>query len=259
MPEEIRTALTDGVMLVEINRPEKKNALTLAMWQSLTVLCTQTALSRQARVVLLTGAGGTFSAGADVSEFGLLRSTEEQVSVYEATVDGALAAIARLPQPTIAAVSGPCFGGGVALAASTDFRVADATAVFSVSAVRMGLAYNVAKCARLAQIVGVPAAKQILLTGGRFGAVQANGWGFVGEIAPGPAIDSALAMAGVLKQGAPLAITAMKRILEGIASGTIAEQLGSLQAMIQAADLSRDHIEAVRAFTERREPVFAGV
>ena len=258
MCDELRTTLADGVMLVEINRPAKKNAVTLAMWRALADLAGRFAADREVRVVVMTGAGGSFSAGADISEFPTVRSTDLQVTAYEAAVDAGLAAISGLPQPTVAAIAGACFGGGVALAASTDFRVADVTAQFSVSAVRMGLAYNVAKCTRLSQLVGVSTAKRILLTGQRFDAEQARAWGFVDQVGPAQAIDAALDLARTLKQGAPLALSGMKQILEALAAGRVEAERAKLEDAIRAADLSEDHREAVRAFAERRKPEFVG-
>src|SRR5688500_2725439 len=114
----------DGVMTVRLNRPAKKNAVTLAMWRQLGDLFRAVEHDAAVRVVILTGAGGNFSAGADITEFPQVRATPEQVEIYEAAVDGALAAVAGSSKPTVAAVSGFCLAGGLALAASADFRVA---------------------------------------------------------------------------------------------------------------------------------------
>jgi len=254
----IKTALNDGVMTVQINRPQKKNAVTLSMWRELGQLFRSLEGERNVRVVVLAGAGDCFSAGADISEFPKVRATPEQVAKYEEAVDGALSAIASSPKPTIAAVSGVCFAGGLALAASADFRVADATAKFSVSAVRMGLVYNTSKCSRLYQIVGLVQAKRILLTGDKFSAQEALAFGLVDKIDDGDALVAAHVLAGALIEGAPLAIEGIKSILEALATGTVDAKRLDLERRIAAADASEDHREAVLAFAAKRRPAFRG-
>lgn len=254
----LKWVLNDGVMTVQINRPQKKNAVTLAMWRELAQLFRSLEGNSNIRVVILAGAGDCFSAGADISEFSQVRATPEQVANYEEAVDGALAAIASLPKPTIAAVSGVCLAGGVALAASADFRVADPTAQFSVSAARMGLVYNISKCARLYQIVGLVQAKRILLTGQKFSAQEAFSLGLVDQVADQNALGVAHVLAGALIEGAPLAIEGIKSILEALATDTVDARRLDLERRIGAADASEDHREAVRAFAEKRRPVFRG-
>jgi enoyl-CoA hydratase/carnithine racemase len=254
----IKRVLNDGVMTVQINRPQKKNAVTLAMWRELAQLFRSLEGDSNVRVVILAGSGDCFSAGADISEFSQVRATPDQVANYEEAVDGALSAIASLPKPTIAAISGVCFAGGVALAASADFRVADATAKFSVSAVRMGLVYNISKCARLYQIVGLVQAKRILLTGQKFSAREALDLGLVDQVADENALGTAHVLAGALIEGAPLAIEGIKSILEALATDTVDARRLDLERRIGAADASEDHREAVRAFAEKRRPAFRG-
>lgn len=256
--ENIRTSTADGVATVEINRAAKKNAVSLDMWLHLARLFRGFANDHSVRVAILTGNGDAFSAGADISEFDAVRATPKQVEFYEKAVDDACYAIAALPKTTISAVSGVCFGGGVALAASTDFRIADKTAQFSVAAVRMGLAYNINKCARLYQIVGLQGAKRILLTGQRLGPQEALDMGLVDEIAPDRAIDLARTLAGEFSQVAPLSVGAMKQILEALATGSIDANQADLERFIQQADMSEDHREAVRAFAQKRKPKFIG-
>jgi enoyl-CoA hydratase/carnithine racemase len=251
--------LHDGTLTVQLDRPAKKNAISLAMWRGLESLARSASTDPAVRVVVITGGPSCFSAGADIGEFAIVRSTPEQVAVYEASVDGALAAVAQSLKPTVAAISGVCFAGGLALAASADFRVANATASFSVSAVRMGLVYNIAKCKRLYQIVGLSAAKRILMTGERFGSADAKELGVVDRVVEDDAYQEALTLAAALASGAPLAMTGMKAILDALAAGTVEIERAGLEQHIAAADTSEDHREAVRAFAEKRRPVFRGI
>ena len=122
----------------------------------------------------------------------------------------------------------------------------------------MGLAYNIEKCRRLYELVGLSNAKRILLTGQRFGAEDAKSWGLVDEIADGAALDHARRLADKLKFGAPLALGGMKKILDTLAAGRVAAETRELERLIRQADESEDHREAVRAFAEKRAPVFSG-
>ena len=254
----IKRTLANGVLTINLDRAAKKNAITLAMWRHLRNLFREIDADPDVRVVILTGGDQCFSAGADIAEFPQVRSTPDQVWLYEGSVDGALAAITASSKPTIAAISGVCFAGGVALAASTDFRVADATANFSVSAVKIGLVYNVAKCARLHQLVGLTGAKRLLMTGQRFNAESALAMGLLDELVEENALAAANDLAVILGSGAPLAVRGVKSILEALANGTVEARSTELCRQIAAADASEDHREAVKAFSEKRRPVFRG-
>ena len=117
-----------AVAIVTINRPRRRNAMKLAMWQELGRIFTDLSAEPELRAAILTGNGGAFCAGADISEFDEVRATIEDGRAYEAAADACQTAISRCSKATIAAVSGPCFGGGVGLALSCDFRIADSSA-----------------------------------------------------------------------------------------------------------------------------------
>src|SRR5262249_19266873 len=151
-------------------RPAKRNAVSLAMWTELDRLFQDFARRSEVRGVILTGAGGHFSAGADISEFATLRADAGQGEAYERQVDGAAIAIRALPKPRVAAIDGFCVGGGLALAMACDFRVAASGARFAVPAARLGIVYNVIDCRNLADLVGTANAKRILFGGAQFDA-----------------------------------------------------------------------------------------
>jgi enoyl-CoA hydratase/carnithine racemase len=254
----IQQTIADGVMTIRLCRPEKKNAVTFAMWTELGRVFRAVERDPAVRVVILTGSGGCFSAVADISEFPSLRSTPSQVAAYETAVDGALAAIAASSKPVVAAVTGVCFAGGLALAASADFRVADETASFAVSAVRMGLVYNIAKCARLYQVMGLVNAKRMLLTGDRFSAIEAKSMGLVDVVAQADVMEEARVLSRSMARGAPLALEGIKAILEALADQVTDARRPVLESGIARADASADHREAVEAFASKRVPVFRG-
>lgn len=249
--------LKDGILTIRLNREHKKNAITLAMWRTLRAAATAAQDDDDVRSIILTGGPTCFSAGADISEFAEVRSTPEQVETYEVAVDGAMSAFQSSRKPVVAAISGVCMAGGMGLAASADFRIADRNASFAITAVRMGLVYNIAKSSRIYQLVGLTNAKRILMTGQRFSADEALSMGLVDALADDPDAQSA-SLAATMAMGAPLALEGLKAILEAIASNEIETRRAALERHIAAADASEDHREATRAFAEKRAPVFRG-
>ena len=142
MDELSVTTSDDGVATVCINRPSKRNAVSLAMWQELGDTFESLAHDDGARVVILTGAGGHFCAGADISEFSEVRADAASGQHYDEVGDRCSKNLMELPKPTIAAVSGYCVGGGCGLALCCDFRVADGSARFGIPAARLGVMYG---------------------------------------------------------------------------------------------------------------------
>ena len=153
--------------------PERRNAITLAMWQQIPLAAQQLAADDEVRVVILRGAGEqAFVAGADISEFERSR-TSENVDEYERDNARAFAALSAIDKPVIAMVHGFCVGGGVAIAICADLRYAASDAVFGVPAAKLGLGYAMAGIETLTQIVGYSNAKEIFFTARRFPARRA--------------------------------------------------------------------------------------
>ena len=247
-----------ALITVTIDRPEKKNALTHGMWRQLRVIFEELSTDDSARAVILTGSGGSFCAGADISEFETLRSSEELVRNYEAQVDAAIESISACGVPTIAAVSGYCLGGGLAVAAACDFRIAETSALFGVPAARVGLVYNLEKCRRIFQICGLVGAKHLLYSGKHFCAEEALKLNFIQEITQGDPLVQSQNLAEQYVQSAPLSIRGMKKILQALSDGDVPKFSARFDADVTAADNSRDHWEAVKAFGKKRAPVFRG-
>ena len=254
---DIIQSLNGSVLTIQLAREAKKNAINLAMWRALSVAVKAAQHNDTVRAIILTGGSSCFSAGADISEFATVRSTPDQVAVYEEAVDAAMNAVQISIKPVIAAVSGVCLAGGLGLAASADFRVADSSSSFAITAVRMGLVYNIAKSTRLYQLVGLSNAKRILMSGERFDAEEALRMGLVDELSD-DSQAGAKSLASILASGAPIALEGLKAILEALASGEIEAQRSALERGIAAADSSDDYREATRAFAENRKPVFNG-
>jgi enoyl-CoA hydratase/carnithine racemase len=248
-----------AIAVVTINRAARRNALTLAMWRELARTFNALGQDPDVRAIVLSGAGGAFCAGADISEFAAVRATVEDGRIYEATVDATHVAIAGCPKPTIAAISGPCFGGGVALALSCDFRVADRTAYFAIPAARLSNVYGVVETRALFDAVGLAVAKEVLFTGRRYDAKEAYRIGMATHLASaGDSLSAAQDLARSMRGSAPLTIKGAKIVIEAIARGATDEREGDIHRVMDEAIASEDYREGVAAFAARRDPVFKG-
>lgn len=247
----------EGIVVVTLNRPQRRNCLSLALWQELGSLYRSFAEDPTVRSVILTGAGGHFSAGADISEFPKVRATQEQAAHYAETVDEASDAILELPKPTIAVIEGFCVGGGLGLAVAHDFRIADTNALFSVPAARLSIVYGVKETRNLLNIVGLTQAKRLLFSGARVNARKAQHIGLVDQIAEGSALEDGLQLARQLAENAPLSIAGAKLILTQLSQGSSLNK-AAVEAAEKRAVESEDYAEAVKAFAEKRKPTFRG-
>ncbi len=260
-PTDILVDTTDpAIAVVTINRAGRRNAMTRAMWRELTRTIERLGADVEVRAIVLTGAGGAFCAGADISEFPAVRATVDDGRAYEAAVDGVHLAIQACPKPTIAAVSGPCYGGGVALALSCDFRVADATAHFAIPAARLSNVYGVVETRALFDAVGLAAAKEVLFTGRRYDASEAHRIGLATHLASvGGALEAGLELARGMRTSAPLTIKGAKVVLGAIARNTTDTSADDIHRVMDAAIASDDYKEGVAAFKAKRDPVFKGI
>lgn len=246
-----------GIATVTLNRPTKRNAVTLAMWRELRRVFDGFAGDPAVRVVVLAGSGGHFCAGADISEFDQVRTGVADGAAYEHAVDALTDAITGLMKPTIAAISGFCVGGGCGLAMACDFRVADRTAQFGIPAARLGIVYGIPDCRNLMHLVGLASAKEILFTGRRFDAEEAHRIGFVDRLADAVGREVA-GLAHTLAENAPLSIAGVKLVLQSLAAGAAERRAGDIASAMDRAMASDDYKEAVRAFREKRRPTFTG-
>jgi enoyl-CoA hydratase/carnithine racemase len=255
--ETIGIERRDGIALVTLNRPQVKNAVTLAMWRELSAIFSRFAGDRDVRGVVLKGAGKDFSVGADISEFGTIRDDKRKSAEYEVAVDAASGAIAALRKPVVAAISGYCLGGGCHLALACDFRFGDRTATIGIPSAKLSIVYGVDSVQRLLALTGVSNAKRILYSADRFSADQAMSMGLIDEIHD----DVVLAAENFLQRlaaNAPLSIAGAKFMLNGLSMGTGILDVEAAQQLIDAASDSEDFKEGRRAFAEKRPPRFRG-
>ncbi|POX51001.1 enoyl-CoA hydratase [Streptomyces sp. Ru71] len=243
MEPELLHSVTDAVATVVIRHPAKRNAMTAAMWRALPPLLDGLAADPRVRVLVLTGEGGTFCAGADIST---LQGSPEQAQRLAVLAEEALAAF---PKPTLAAVRGHCVGGGAQLAAACDLRFAEAGALFGVTPAKLGIVYPASATRRLAALVGPATTKYLLFSGELIDAERALRTGLVDELLPEGELDKRVAeFTRTMAARSQLTQAAAKEFANG---RTDREDHWARQARD-----SDDTAEGVAAFLERRAPRF---
>jgi enoyl-CoA hydratase/carnithine racemase len=247
-----------GVAVVTLNRPEKRNAVSLAMWRELGRLFGELNARADVRAIILTGAGGNFCAGADISEFSRVRFDAESGRIYEEAGEAATLAIRDCRKPTIAAISGFAIGGGCGLSLACDFRIADRSARMGITAARLSIVYGTLDCELLYRQVGLANAKRVLFSGQHFAIDDCVAMGLVDMVANDDALAAAQAYAAALATSAPLSVAGSKLILEAIAAGTAHARKKEIDAVIDHAMTSADYREGAQAFVEKRRPKFTG-
>jgi enoyl-CoA hydratase/carnithine racemase len=208
----VETKRVGAVSIVTLSRDEKLNALSGELERDLGAAL-DTDDVRSSACVVLTGAGRAFSAGADITEF--RDRTPEAVIAYYRETGGVYERVAALPQPTLSAIHGYCLGGGLELALTTDFRIADETAVFGFPEVSLGIIPSSGGTHRLVRLVGPGRAKELFLLGGRLDAAAALAAGLVNEIVgTGAALERSLELARQLAELPALAASLTKRAID---------------------------------------------
>jgi enoyl-CoA hydratase/carnithine racemase len=207
----IGIAVAGGIARIVIDRRAKKNALTAGMWIGLADTVLETAATGDVRVLVISGSGHDFSAGADIGEFDELRKDAATARDYEAANSAAFAAIRGAAVPTIASIRGVCFGGGFGIAAACDIRIASENAVFSVPAAKLGLAYPHDAMQDIVHACGPQMAKYLTFSAARIDARQAQAIGFLAEVVADADLDArTAALAAAIAANAPLSIAASK-------------------------------------------------
>ena len=248
----------DGVARVTIDRPERKNAMNRQMWRTIASLFATLGANASVRVVILAGAGGDFCAGADIAEFDTVRGDPQAARAYEAENSAAFAAIRDCPVPVIAAIRGVCFGGGFGMAAACDLRIGSSTALFSVPAARLGLAYPVEAMADIVRALGPQMAKYLAFSAARLDARAAFDADFLLEIVEPGGLDlRAAEHAAVVAGNAPLSVRASKASIRAALSGR-AGDAAHAAALGDLTFASADYAEGRAAFREKRVPRFSG-
>ncbi|HTB57051.1 MAG TPA: enoyl-CoA hydratase-related protein [Polyangia bacterium] len=258
----LRVERGDRALFVTLNRPTAANALSRALVAELTKLCGDLAREIETgadlRALVLTGEGDkAFSAGADLKE--RRTWTLDDTRVFLGEINALMDALAAFPRPTIAAVNGVAFGGGLELALACDIRIAADSAEMGLTEVRLGIIPGAGGTQRLARIAGIAAAKELILTGRRIGATRARELGIVSEVVPSAELPAAAARwAAEIAAAAPLALGAAKRAIDEGVSRSLADGLEIERARYEEVLVTDDRNEGLAAFIEKRTPAYKG-
>jgi enoyl-CoA hydratase/carnithine racemase len=246
-------ARRDGVVtILTLDRPTKLNALAPAMLSDLERILSEIDRDQDCRVVIITGAGErAFSVGADINAWAAITPLD-MWRIWVRDGHRILQRLATLRQPTIAAINGFAFGGGLEVALATDIRIASDTATFAMPEVTIGTLPGWAGLSRLPELIGQARSKQLIFSGAQIGAATAESWGLVNEVvAPPELLPRSLALAGNIAANAPISVQLAKAAIGG--------DPAALEAFAGAlAAGTQDGKEGIAAFREKRVPRFTG-
>lgn len=246
--------------ILSINRPEVRNAMNLAVWEGLARGIEKLDADREVRVIILRGSGSrVFGAGADINELDEVRKDPARINHVLEAIERAMLAIENTEKPVIAMVNGAAMGGGCEVAAACDIRIASDAARFAIPAGNLGIVITFQDTRRLIRLVGLGMAKEILLTGRTIDAHEAQRIGLVNRVVPAEnLLEETVLLAKTIAEKAPLTIAGAKRIANRIARGEdIVSIFDGLEPARKAWN-SADFAEGVRAYIEKRSPVFRG-
>jgi len=240
------------------NNPERRNAVSLDMWQAIPSVLDGFEKDPEVRVVVLAGAGDkAFVAGADISQFEKQRSSEADVRRYEEIGEAAQAKLQNFDKPTIAMIRGYCLGAGVNIANVCDLRIAADDARFGIPAGKMGLGYRASSMKNLVDTVGAPFAREIMLTARQFTAAEALHMGMVHKVVEKERLEQVVReYSDAIAANAPLTLRAAKRTIHEVSKRDYDVEL--CKSWVRECFESEDYVEGRRAFMEKRKPQFRG-
>jgi enoyl-CoA hydratase len=257
---KILMSVAEGVGVVTFNNPEKRNAMSLEMWEGLGQALTELGEDAKVRVVILTGAGDkAFMSGADISQFEKTRHNAQASEEYSRRSEAQRALLASYPKPTIACIRGFCLGGGMQVAMLADIRIASANSQFGIPAAKLGIAYGYDGLKHLVWLVGPSWARLLLYTGMRIDAAEAQRIGLVDRmVADTDVWNTTVEIARTISNNAPLAVQAAKITIAQVLKDANQRDMAAIKAIGTACMDSEDFREGRRAFMEKRKPHFKG-
>jgi enoyl-CoA hydratase/carnithine racemase len=242
------------------DHPERRNAVTQAMWLQMGAILEDFATDAAIRIVVLKGAGDkAFVSGADISQFGQQRRNAAEVAASNRLTDAAHQALATFAKPTIAMIQGFCLGGGLAIALMCDLRFASEDATFGIPAARLGVGYGAQSVGLLQALVGPAYTREILFTGRRFSGEEALRMGLINRLLPGTDLAAYVQdYAAMIGANAPLTMRAAKLASLELLKAEAARDLAEVERAVEACFNSADYHEGRTAFLEKRPPRFTG-
>ncbi len=256
---DLRLEIEGPLAWIVASNPERMNAFTAGMWGRIPQHVAAAEADPAVRVIILRGAGTrAFSAGADISEFETAR-TGASAADYDRLNHEAFSALLAARKPVIAMIHGFCLGGGLGIAACADLRLADPKAQFAIPAAKLGLGYNPRWVPPLLALAAPAFIKEMLFTGRRFSAAEAQRIGLVNEVVETENLEVAVrTLANTIAENAPLTVRAAKLTIDELVRHPEHPDTDTLDAAIKACFESADYSEGRRAFLEKRKPAFAG-
>src|SRR6516162_5366134 len=229
---------------VIFNNPERRNAVSLEMWEATAGILADFGNDNDIRVVVLMGAGDkAFVSGADISKFENERANEEAIARYNKTVERANAAIYDYPKPTIAMIRGYCIGGGLGLSLCCDLRICSDNSRFAVPAAKLGLGYAYSGMKKLVDVVGPSFAKEIFYTARQFDAEEARAMGLVNRVVKADELDAYVQKyADSIGENAPLTIATAKFTIGEVVKDESKRDLATCAAMVKHCFESADYM-----------------
>ncbi len=249
-----------GVGVITFNNPDKRNAMSLEMWEGFGEALTALRDDAAVRVVILRGAGGkAFVSGADISQFEKTRHNAAASEEYGKRSAAQRALLADYPKPTIACIQGFCLGGGMQVAMLADIRIASHGSQFGIPAAKLGIAYGYDGLKHLVSLVGPSWARLLMYTGMRIDSTEALRIGLVERVVPDDQLwGETMGIAETISQNAPLAIKAAKLTIAQVLKDESARDMDAIKAVGTACMDSADFREGRQAFMEKRKPQFQG-
>jgi enoyl-CoA hydratase len=248
----------DGIAVVTLSRPDRLNAIGTDTLAALDAALTQLEADASVRAFVVTGEGRAFCAGADIDELARLDGAAGFARFVRAFTD-VLDRLERNPKPSVAAIDGAAFGGGLELALACDLRAASDTARLAVPEIKLGLLPGAGGTQRLPRLIPRGVALQMLLTGSPLGAVEAHRLGLVNELSgDSPAMVVAMRLARELAAGPPLALGAAKHLVQRGATLSLADAIDLERETVAGLFATDDAAEGLTAFRTKRAPEFRG-
>ncbi|MDH3689058.1 MAG: enoyl-CoA hydratase-related protein [Gammaproteobacteria bacterium] len=242
-----------------LDRPEKRNAINLAMWQRIPLLVAKVESDSKIKVIIVQGRDdAVFAAGADLDEIGEVLASREASGRYVDAVHRAEDAIGTCSKPTLAMIQGHCVGGGLELAMACDLRFASTTSRFAIPPAKLGLVYSMASTCRLVSLVGVAKAKELLFSGRSFDAHEAAQIGLINQLFdPGEVVAQTNKYATTICRRSQSSVRVAKAIVQAVVDGDAA---GNSEVRERIIDIftGEDAKEGVAAYMQKRPPNFTG-
>jgi enoyl-CoA hydratase len=255
---DVLSDIADGIGTLTLNRPDKRNALTTPMLKRMLEILDDFDTHADVRVVWLKATGASFCSGMDLAAMQSAREAHGSFD-YELLPD-VFERIASQRNPTVATVQGAAVAGGCELALHCDIRVGSPETRFAMPLARLGLVVPFPAAERLVNIAGLPAARDMLLTGDAIDGVRAERLGMLSRLETAESLlDRSAELVRRVAQNAPLSLRAMKRILDRLSPAVTADDRAPFEAERLRISTSEDMREGLRAFFERRPAVFRGV